>query len=366
MKIDRLEVVPYALPFRQPYVTARGRLERRELALVRLHADGLVGVGETAALVLRGGDPLAAIVAELERCGALLAGSEVEPARWAEPADRVRSAASAPALAAIEVALLDLAGKAAGEPAWRLLGAAKPGAIECNATLAAGSPADVAAQALAWAERGFRTFKLKVGMEGDVEQVSAAREAVGPEARLRVDANGSWSVEDARARLGAMGPLELAEEPVRGLDAMAQLRNEGALPPADDGDDYCRALPLVADESVASVAEAERARALSACDLTTAKLAKVGGPTGVLAIERELRLYLSSALEGPVGIAAAAHVAQALRFPPSYAQGLATQLLFAGTIASRECELDGPMLSCPDGPGLGVELDESALARHRL
>ena len=114
VKIDRLEVVPYALPFRQPYVTARGRLERRELALVRLHADGLVGIGETAALVLRGGDPLAAIVAELERCGALLVGSDVEPERWAEPADRVRSEASAPALAAIEIALLDLAGKAAG------------------------------------------------------------------------------------------------------------------------------------------------------------------------------------------------------------------------------------------------------------
>jgi L-alanine-DL-glutamate epimerase-like enolase superfamily enzyme len=363
VKIDRLEVVPYALPFRQPYMTARGRLERRELALVRLHADGLVGVGETAALVLRGGDPLAAIVAELERCGTLLAGSDVEPARWAEPADRVRSEASAPALAAIEVALLDLAGKMAGAPAWRVLGAAKAGAIECNATLTAGSPANVADQALAWAERGFRSFKLKVGMEGDVEQASAAREALGPKARLRVDANGSWSVEDAGARLEALGPLELAEEPVSGLEAMARLRNEGGLPLADDN---AGRLPLVADESVASVVEAKRAKALSACDLATAKLAKVGGPTAVLAIEQELRLYLSSALEGPVGIAAAAHVAQALRFQPAFAQGLATQLLFADTIASRECELDGPMLSCPHGPGLGVELDESALARHRL
>jgi L-alanine-DL-glutamate epimerase-like enolase superfamily enzyme len=244
-----------------------------------------------------------------------------------------------------------------------VLGAAKAGAIECNATLTSGSPADVAAQALAWAERGFRSFKLKVGMKGDAEQVSAAREAVGPNARLRVDANGSWNVADAGARLEALGPLELAEEPVSGLEAMAGLRNEGALPLAADN---ARPLPLVADESVASVAEAKRAKDLAACDLTTAKLAKVGGPTAVLAIEQELRLYLSSALEGPVGIAAAAHVAQALRFQPAFAQGLATQLLFADTIASRECELDGPMLSCPHGPGLGVELDESALARHRL
>lgn len=362
MVIERLEVVPYALPFRQPYVTARGRLERRELALVRLYADGLVGIGETAALVLRGGDPLAALVAELERFETQLVGSEVEPARWAGPADRVRSKASAPALAALEIALLDLAGKAADAPAWRLLGAPKAVAVECNATLVAGSAADVAAQAHAWAERGFGSFKLKVGMDGDVDQVSAARRAVGPEGRLRVDANGSWSIQDAAARLEALGPLELAEEPVSGLDAMAHLRNE-VLALADD---TARPPPLVADESVVSVADARRAKALSACDLTTAKLAKVGGPTAVLAIEQELRLYMSSALEGPVGIAAAAHVAQALRFQPGFAQGLATQLLFAGTIASRECELDGPMLSCPDGPGLGVELDESALARHRL
>src|SRR5919197_5212364 len=65
MKIAAVEVVPYALPFKEPYVTARGRLERRELVLVKLHADGLVGLGETAPLSLRGGDSLARIVEDL-------------------------------------------------------------------------------------------------------------------------------------------------------------------------------------------------------------------------------------------------------------------------------------------------------------
>ena len=82
-----------------------------------------------------------------------------------------------------------------------------------------------------------------------------------------------------------------------------------------------------------------------------------------------LPIYLSSALDGPLGIAAAAHAAQVLpRTGPAegIAQGLATQLLFSSTIARRECALDGPLLSVPVGPGLGVELDEEALAAHRL
>ena len=58
MRIERLEVVPYALDFRAPYVTARGRLERRELLLLRLHADGVIGIGEAAPLALRGGASL--------------------------------------------------------------------------------------------------------------------------------------------------------------------------------------------------------------------------------------------------------------------------------------------------------------------
>jgi L-alanine-DL-glutamate epimerase-like enolase superfamily enzyme len=135
------------------------------------------------------------------------------------------------------------------------------------------------------------------------------------------------------------------------LEAMARLRSKTSV-------------PLVADESVASLEEAERADDLGACDFATVKLAKVGGPLAALAIARALPAYLSSALDGPVGIAAAAHVAQALP-PVDLAHGLATGLLFADTVG-RGAELDGPMLHVRDAPGLGVELDEDALARLAL
>jgi L-alanine-DL-glutamate epimerase-like enolase superfamily enzyme len=337
--IDRLEVVPYALPFAEPYVTVRGRLERRELVLVRLHADGIVALGETTSLSLRGGDGLDAIVQELR---------SVRPDQF-EGDERSRSGLSTEARAALEIALLDLAGKVAGEPAWKMLGAEAVRPIECNATLTAGAPADVAAQARAWAARGFKTFKLKVGIEGDVAQVVAARQALQGDAKLRVDANGAWDVPQAVRRLASMGPLELAEQPVGTLEELRELQS-------------LTTVPLAADESVVTAGDARAAA--GGCRYATVKLAKVGGPGAALAIADELPVYLSSALDGPVGIAAAAHVAQALP-DAGVAHGLATSLLFADTVG-HGAYLEGPVLCVGDGLGLGVELDDDALSRFAL
>jgi L-alanine-DL-glutamate epimerase-like enolase superfamily enzyme len=342
MKIRSLEVTPFALPFKEPYVTARGRLERREMALLRLHTDeGVEGLGEAVPLSLRGASRLGEVVRELR-------GSDGE----------LREGLSPPARAAIEMARLDLDGKLAGVPLWRLLGAESAAPVPCNATLTAADPEFVAVQATRWADLGFESFKLKVGIPGDVRQVEAVRDAVGPQARIRVDANGSWSPHEAVMRLAGMERfgLELAEQPCPDLEDLAVVRGQTAV-------------PLAADESVASVADAERANELGACQLATVKLAKVGGTDGARGIAERLPIYLSSALDGPVGIAAAAHLFQALsREGPAgaLAQGLATPLLFAETIASRGCEFSRGLLYLPDGPGLGVEIDEAALERHRL
>jgi L-alanine-DL-glutamate epimerase-like enolase superfamily enzyme len=230
--------------------------------------------------------------------------------------------------------------------------------VRCNATLVAAEPRAVAAQAARWADRGFESFKLKVGMAGDVSQVEAVRGELGDEARLRVDANGAWSVEAAIARLVAMERfgVELCEQPAPALEDLAAVRAQTAV-------------PLAADESVASVEEARRAIELGACQLATVKLSKVGGIAAARAIAATLPTYMSSALDGPVGVAAAAHLVQALPGggpAARLAQGLATQLLFAERVAAIECELRGDLLELPDGPGLGVEIDERALERCRL
>ncbi|HSJ18509.1 MAG TPA: mandelate racemase/muconate lactonizing enzyme family protein [Solirubrobacterales bacterium] len=368
MRIEEIELVPYALPFRKPYVTARGRLDRREMVLVRLRTDaGLEGLGEAVPLALRGGDDLVKVERRLRRACRRLSRADVSDFEGQEP---LRAAIDAfvhaaagrrlppPAAAAIETALLDLAGKAAGVPVWRLLGAERSSPVLCNATLAAGEPGEVAAAAQRWASRGFGSFKLKLGVGDDLRQVSAVREAVGPEARIRVDANGSWSRDDAIAILGELEPLdvELAEQPTEGLRDMA-------------GVAAATSIPIAADESVATGKQAARAARARACKLATVKLAKSGGVGGAAGIAKHLPVYLSSALDGPIGIAAAAHAGQAIyrdSRDPGLAHGLATQALFADSVATRECELRDGELHVPDAPGLGVEIDDSALAGLRI
>jgi muconate cycloisomerase len=350
------EVIPYALPFAKRYVTARGELSRREMVLVRAHTrDGVVGLGEAVPLSLRGGRSLREVVGELRRFAVEFGDATQRERRTFFLAERDLSP---PSRCAIATAWDDLLGKRNDLPAWKLLGAEESSPVECNATLSIGDPAEVAEEARRWADEGFQTFKLKLGLANDVEQVGAVRNAVGQEASLRVDVNGVWGPEEAVSKLEQMSnfDVELVEQPCATLEELAQVRK------AID-------IPVVADESVANWSQAQRARDLEACDYATLKLSKVGGPNDAKVIAGEIPSYLSSGLDGPVGIAAAAHTVQALRAlgdDPGLAHGLATQRLFDATIAARECELRDGFLHVPEGPGLGVEIDDAALERHRL
>jgi L-alanine-DL-glutamate epimerase-like enolase superfamily enzyme len=358
VRLSSVEVIPYALPFKRPYVTARGVLREREMVLLRVRdEDGIVGLGEAVPLSLRGGVGLTQVVRELEE--------------WAEDQAIEIEGLSAPARCAVSVARMDLLGRRAAAQ-----GGGKDEAVPCNATLVAGEPEAVAADAEAWAADGFSTFKLKLGAESagnrdigglartrgsqDVEVVRAVREALGLEVRIRVDVNAAWELEAAKERLGELKPygIELAEQPVGTLEELAELAASTSI-------------PLAADESVASLDEAQDAAALGACSYTGIKLSKVGGPEEALKIADVLPAYITSALDGPVGIAAGAQTALSLAetgHPERLhlAHGLATRRLFAETIAAVECEVRDGMLHLPPGPGLGIEIDEKALQDHRI
>jgi L-Ala-D/L-Glu epimerase len=368
MRIAEVEIVPYALPFERPYVTSRGTLERREMILLRLRTEaGILGLGEAVPLSLRGGDTARRVERSLARVARRLARLDVAAMADEQPLAAAVDAVihvtagrrlPAPAKAAVEMALFDLAGRISRTPLWQMLRAETWAPLRCNATLAADSPHRLTAEAAAWRESGFETFKLKLGIGDDGERARAVREAVGPDAHLRVDANGAWSTDQAVAVLDEIDPLgiELVEQPTATVREMAAVAR-------------ATAIPVAADESVTSAKEAEKAVRAGACRLATVKLSKVGGIGTAAGIAAELPVYLSSSLDGPVGIAAAAHAAQALyrdRDDPGLAHGLATQELFGGTIASVECEVREGFLHLPEGPGLGVQLDERALERHRL
>lgn len=367
LRLASVEVIPYALPFREPYVTARGTLTQREMVLLRLRTDeGLVGLGEAVPLSLRGGAGLEQVVRELrevdrsEALHELVRRCSFEVTSVAEIDPRLQL--SPPACSAVMGAVYDLYDK--------LLHQQRPGSapggvdrdpIECNATLVAGAPEKVAEDALAWAAEGYSTFKLKLGGGQDVAQVRAVREALGPEAAIRVDANASWSLQAATRILGEIAPyeIELVEQPVATMEEAAELAR-------------LTSIPLCGDESIASAEDARLAAELDAFAVTGVKLCKVGGFFEGMAIGEVLPAYVTSALDGPVGISYGASLAAGLDpaeyLPPRprYAHGLATQRLFASTIASVECELRGGHLHPPPGPGRGVEIDEDALEAHRL
>lgn len=363
MRIERVETVAYSLPFTRPYVTARGEITEREMVLLRLRTDaGFEGLGEAVPLALRGDKPLAKIEREIADAAARLDGLDLnagmeDPLAFAVAtmlelsiSKRISPASNA----AIESAIFDSVAKAAGVPLWQLLKVPDAAAVPCNATLTSGAPDEVAAQAAQWVGEGYGTVKLKLGAGGDdVATVESVRQAIGSGVKIRVDANEAWDARLASDLLKLIEPydVELCEQPVSGLRAMARVAGEVEI-------------PLSADEAVTSEADAHRAVQRGSCTYATAKLSKVGGFGATRQIAKILPTYLSSALDGPVGIAAAAHGVQVLRADgtdPGLAHGLATQRLFAGTIATRECELRDGALHLPAGAGLGVELDEGAL-----
>lgn len=378
MRLASVEVIPYALPFKRPYVTARGSLEQREMVLLRVRDEaGVVGLGEAVPLSLRGGATLQQVVRELEALDESGTLDRAARALTDEAMDleEVRfdgeELASAPARCAVTTALLDLRMRLREIPpepgdgeggVWVGAEEVDPEPIACNATLVAGEPEALAEDARHWAERGFDTFKLKLGAgEDDIAAVRAVREAIGPDAAIRIDANGAWPLHTAARLLRELEQfgIEFAEQPVAEVEEAAELA-------------WQTTIPLAGDESVASAKDAERALLLGAFRLTGIKLSKVGGLPEAWRISGLLHSYVSSALDGPVGIAAGARLAQQILreainpYAPKFAHGLATQRLFSSTVAAVECELRDGMLHPPPGPGLGVEIDEDALQAHRL
>jgi len=211
-----------------------------------------------------------------------------------------------------------------------------------------------AAEEMALLDLEARRAGRPIGEPGDAERVAAVREAIGPWPALRVDANGAWTVDEAVEAVERLArhDLQLVEQPCRSLEELAAVREAVRV-------------PVAADESVATADDVRAAADAGACDAVNVKLAASGGfqaAREALAAAREngLEPYLSSTLDGPWGIAAALQLAASERL--SLACGLATLDLFDAALARA---LPGPragLLAVPQGPGLGVSVDDEALA----
>ena len=324
----------------RPAQASWGTLAERQLLRVRLEADdGLVGFGEAAPLEPYDGVPLAAVGAALDAYAEL--AHEVAEEALLEACRAERDLPQA--LAAVDLALWDLAGKRAGRPVAQLISVEAARSIPVNATVGAEDRAGAAAAAGAAAQADFDTVKVKVGVGDDAGRLAAVRAAVGPRVAIRVDANGAWDVDQAVASLRALAPvgIELAEEPVHGVEALRAVRAEVDV-------------PLAMDETAAEAGAAGS----GATDAVCLKIARCGGITGVLRDAAEARIagsavYLASTYDGPLGIAAAVHAAAGLTAGgPLPAHGLATLAAFEDP-GERLHAVRGA-IRVPREPGLGV------------
>jgi o-succinylbenzoate synthase len=336
-----LQIASRRYRLRTPLRTAGAEIRERELLEVRLTADdGTVGIGEAAPLPSYDGVAIADVTAALEDCRPVLA--QADPLPRSQTAEACHDAAVLPqATAAIDLALWDIEGKRAGQPVWRLLGAPRGGEIEINALIAAADRAGAARQATEAVEAGFRCVKVKVGIGDDAGRLAAVRAAVGPQTKIRIDANGAWTVEQAVAALHALAPvgIELCEEPTHGVEELRAVQERTEI-------------PLAMDETTAAPGALQSGATRLAC----LKISRCGGISPLLAAAKQARaagmdVYLASTLDGPLGIAAALHAAAATK--PQRACGLATLDAFADLDPSPLAAVGGRM-RVPDGPGLGV------------
>jgi L-alanine-DL-glutamate epimerase-like enolase superfamily enzyme len=359
MRIRRLEVFTARLPLSPGFSHFTGRVTALEEVFVRLTADdGQVGWGEVRGnMSYFSGESPASIVAALRDYLAPLVVGRPLRERGAAIVEFDRAlAGNAAAKAVLDIALHDLAARAAGVPLYRWLGGRRAERVAGSECLFYGPADEAATQARAYVAEGFRILKVRVGLEPfalDVARVRAVREAVGDEISLAVDANQAWTVKQAIGRIRALERfgLDCVEQPVaaRDLTGMAEVARAVGT-------------PLMADESLYSLTDAMALVRLDAVAYFHVKLVKAGGlhrarQLIALAEAARLQYVLGQMNEGLLATAAAAHLA--LASAPKYTELYGTDGIVADPTPGHVYEAGA--LVVPEGPGLGVAPDEGRL-----
>jgi glucarate dehydratase len=359
-RIARIEAWPVNVPLEATYLMASGVVPGISRTVVRVSTDdGVVGLGESASPAdagsLRGELGLSFVGRDCDDVLAELGA--VEPQDVEHRADAkvlVRSP-----LAGVEIALWDVAARHAGVPLYDLLGGACRTMVEFTEYFAyrpghEETPAEVAAYCARMAEEhDSPVFEGKVAVhpvEQDVRLVRELRAAIGDERDLRLDANMGWRLETARRALSLFEPFDIAnvEEPVGSFEEMGELR---------------RATPIQFSSHTPDV---ELAARLGAPDSIVIGLGFCGGIAGtrrfIAACEQSgVGFWFYS---GDLGIATAAylHVAAATPYLDRPSQSL-LRWTTDDVVAHGPFSPEGGVVEVPTRPGLGVDLDEKALAR---
>lgn len=364
MKVRDLRWTAFRLPLRREFVTARAAFAYREGVIVRLSTDaGIVGMGEASPLPQGSETALPRVLALLDLAVTACVGQRLDDLEAVLYELGRNCPAGAAVRCALDVALCDAMAKAAGIPVAAFLASPVRPSVTVNATIGASAPADARAAALAARAAGFRCVKLKVGMARSLDEecrrVAAVRDAVGPQIKLRLDANGAWTVEQAIRTIRALAVYdpEFIEQPVHPDDLAGLKQVQEAVH-----------TPIAADESITDYDTARCILERKAVRIFVLKPMVLGGlrparQIAELARTAAITVVVTTTIDAGIGTAAALHLAATL--PPSGpACGLATASLLASDLLICPLTVSDGQMRLPGRPGLGVEVDAAALQRY--
>ncbi len=370
MKITRIEAIPVRVPLKAGMTTktAHGDHHTSDYVIVRVHTNaGIVGLGEATVSALWSGETSKSTVAAIhDLIGPALVGAD--PSRVTAIRKRMDFLIKLNPFtkSAVEMALWDIAGKALEVPVHQLLGGKIHDVIPTKMMIGAFDLPRVRVLAEQFLGSGIRCLKVKVGIDlaGDIARVRAVRELAGPDIPITIDANCGWNVTTARIALEQLRPYHLlvAEQPIApgDVEAMAYLRMVGGI-------------PIMADESVFTLADAWNVLRAHAADVISVYPGKNGGIAASIEIAQVaqaagITCHVGSNLELGIGSAAMLHLAAAVPNIDSatYPADILGPHYHETDLLTEPLALNPDGARVPDGPGLGVELDEEQLRLFRV
>jgi len=364
LTIRRIDAIPVALPLKSPMKMAAETITAAQNLLVRIEAaDGTVGWGEAASAPTMTGDTLGGLVAAVrDHLAPMLVGKDARDWPALRPALHRALLGNGGAHSAVEMAVLDLTGRATGQRLIDLIGRPRRNSVKPMWLLGNKTADEDVAEAHSRQKAGFDFFKLKIGVKPLAKEIAiafAVREAL-PDTPLCADANCGLTLAAARSYVDKTRKAKLmfVEQPLAydDIDGLKKLARGTKV-------------PIGVDEGIHSFADIA-ASAKAGAGGVSLKLIKLGGivaavEAGKLCQRLGLSVNIAAKIaESSISSAAALHLACAV---PKADWGVSlTHFYLAEDIVRRPLRLKDGMVALPEGPGLGIEVDEAAVERFRV
>ncbi|RWY57000.1 mandelate racemase/muconate lactonizing enzyme family protein [Mucilaginibacter gilvus] len=355
--ITSVDIYRFSIPM-EPFTIATGTMDHAMNTFIRVHTDaGFYGVGECSAFPMIVGETQETCLVMAKDFAKLWKGQNAldVPARMQQLHDA--TAGNGTIKSAFDMALYDIAAKNAGLPLYKFLGGEKR-VVESDITIGIGTPEVMAKKAIDFKASGANILKVKLGKGAavDVERIKQIREAVGPEMKIRIDANQGWSFDEAVFALQALSEydIEFCEQPMRTWydDRLPELM--GLSP-----------VKIMADESVYIHHDARKQIESGSCHYVNIKMAKAGGITEAKKIhdtcaERGIPCMMGGMLESRIALSSKVHFVYASPNIQFYDMDTC-KLGHLIDPCVGGAQYNGYHLDISDAPGIGADADKGFL-----